>query len=70
MNLPVNILANGSSLPRLRSSDDLMVERTYGERKEFRALVNSSGIPINQGFQENCIPEYRAAGFVPAAELK
>jgi hypothetical protein len=48
----------------------LMVNTRTGERKECRALVNPSGVPINQEIRENCIAEYRAAGFVPATELK
>ena len=70
MNLPLKLLAAASLLFGCGRHMTLMVNQRTGERKECRALVNPSGIPINQEVRENCVAEYRAGGFVPATELK
>jgi hypothetical protein len=70
MNLPVKVLAAALLFVGCGPHMTLMVNPRTGERKECRALVNPSGIAINQEIRENCIAEYRAAGFVPATELK
>jgi hypothetical protein len=70
MKLPMKVLAATLLFVGCGPHMTLMVNQRTGERKECRALINPSGMPVNQEIRENCVAEYRAAGFVPATELK